>query len=233
MNLVYTNKCQINQLDYSKLVQEYMPLVQKVAKIIHRKINYSLELDDLVQSGYIGLIESLQRYVPTDKAKFETYATMRIKGNILDDLRKNDYLNQEDRTLYKKIEEATNTLLEKGDKPQAEVIANKCGISLEEYFSVLNKNYIHNFVSYEESSDYLEISNNDNVEEKVKNKEMMKLISKEIKNLPEKEQIIMQLIYIEDLDAKEVAYVMKITPARVSQLHSKALQQIKNNLKQK
>ncbi len=228
MSLVYTNKC---QLDYSGLIKEYMPLVKKVSSTIHRKINYTVELDDLIQSGYIGLIEALQKYVPTDQAKFETYAIMRIKGNIIDDLRKNDHLTQEDRSIYKKIEDATNKLLKETDKkPQAEAIAQSCGISTDDYFAVLNKNHVHSFLSYEESTEYLEVSNDDNVEDNVQKKEMMKLISKEIGNLPEKEQTVMQLIYVEDLDAKEVAYVMKITPARVSQLHAKALQQLKSSL---
>lgn len=228
MSLVYTNKC---QLDYSSLIKEYMPLVKKVSSAIHRKINYTVELDDIIQSGYIGLIEALQKYVPTDQAKFETYAIMRIKGNIIDDLRKNDHLSQEDRALYKKIEDATNSLLRQSNqKPQAEMIAQTCGISTDDYFSVLNKNHIHSFLSYEESTEYLEVSNNDSVEDNIQKKEMMRLISREIGNLPEKEQTVMQLIYVEDLDAKEVAYVMKITPARVSQLHAKALQQIKSSL---
>ncbi len=228
MNLVYNNKC---QLDYSGLIKDYMPLVKKVAVAVHRKINYTVELDDLIQSGYIGLMEALKKYVPNDNAKFETYAITRIRGSILDDLRKNDHLSQEDRGLYRKIEAATSNLLKDNhSKPNATEIAESCGISVDEYFEVINKNHVHSVLSFEEADEYTQVSSSDDVEEQTKKKELMKLISKEIKNLTEKEQVVMHLLYIEDLDAKEAAYVMKLTPARVSQIHAKIIQQLKTNL---
>ncbi len=227
MNLVYNKK----QLDYSGLIKEYMPLVKKVSLSIHKKINFTVELDDLIQSGYIGLMEALKKYVPSDNAKFETYAITRIKGSILDDLRKNDHLSQDDRTLYKKIEESTKSLIKnKKEKPTATEIADNCGISIEDYFSVLNKNHVHSVISFEDTEDYLNVSSEDDVEEGIRKKQLMKLVSKEIAKLNEKEQILMQLLYVEDLDAKEAAYVMEITPARVSQMHTKILQQLKINL---
>lgn len=227
MNLVYNKK----QLDYSGLIKEYMPLVKKVSLSIHKKINFTVELDDLIQSGHIGLIEALKKYVPSDNAKFETYAITRIKGSILDDLRKNDHLSQDDRALYKKIEEATQSLIKnKKEKPSASEIAENCGISIEDYFNVLNKNHVHSVISFEDTDDYLQVSAQDDVEEGVRKKQLMKLVAKEISKLNEKEQILMQLLYVEDLDAKEAAYVMEITPARVSQMHTKILQQLKINL---
>lgn len=228
MDFVYNNKC---KLDNSSLIKEYMPLVKKVSVSIHKRINFAVELDDLIQAGYIGLIEALQRYVPTDNAKFETYATTRIRGSILDDLRKNDHLSQDDRVLYRRIEEATSILIKNDkEKPSATQIAEHCGISIEEYFDVLNKNHVHSVISFEENEDYLAVSSEDNIEESTKKKELLKLVSKEISKLSEKEQILMQLLYVEDLDAKEAAYVMKITPARVSQIHAKIIQHLKINL---
>ncbi len=227
MNLVYNKK----QLDYSGLIKEYMPLVKKVSLSIHKKINFTVELDDLIQSGYIGLMEALKKYVPTDNAKFETYAITRIKGSILDDLRKNDHLSQDDRSLYRKIEETTQSLIKNNkNKPTASEIAENCGITIEDYFSVLNKNHVHSVISFEDNEDYLTVSSEDDVEEGIRKKQLMKLVSKEIGKLNEKEQILMQLLYVEDLDAKEAAYVMEITPARVSQMHTKILQQLKINL---
>lgn len=227
MNLVYNKK----QLDYSGLIKEYMPLVKKVSLAIHKKINFTVELDDLIQSGHIGLMEALKKYVPSDNAKFETYAITRIKGSILDELRKNDHLSQDDRTLYKKVEEATKHLMKsQKEKPTATDIANTCGISVEDYFSILNKNHFHSVLSFEDTDDYLQVSSNDDVEESIKKKQLMKLVAKEISKLNEKEQILMQLLYVEDLDAKEAAYVMELTPARVSQIHTKIIQQLKVNL---
>jgi RNA polymerase sigma factor FliA len=227
MNLVYNKK----QLDYSGLIKEYMPLVKKVSLSIHKKINFTVELDDLIQSGYIGLMEALKKYVPTDNAKFETYAITRIKGSILDDLRKNDHLSQDDRSLFRKIEESTKSLIKnQNKKPTATEIAEDCGISIEDYFHILNKNHVHAVISFEDTEEYLSVSNEDNIEENIRKKQLMKMVAKEISNLNEKEQILMQLLYVEDLDAKEAAYVMEITPARVSQMHTKILQQLKINL---
>lgn len=219
--------------DYNSLVKEHLPLVKKIASGIYKKINFMVELDDLVQCGTVGLIEALQKYVPDNTAKFETYATTRIRGAILDELRKNDHLSQEDRQLYKTIENSAKKLENKlSRRPTTKEVIESCGISTNDYFEVLNKNQTYSFISMHENEECLDIkSEEESIEEKVSQKEMLKLITKKISELSEKEQIVMQLIYVEDLDSKEVAYVMKITPARVSQIHSQAIQRLKNSIK--
>lgn len=227
--MVYSMKEQIN---YTALVQQYMPLVKKIASSIYRKINFAVELDDLVQSGSIGLMDSLHKYIASDKAKFETYASTKIRGSILDQLRKDDHLSQEDRQLYKLIDEKSKVLfLKNNTKPTEKEIAEFCGISIEDYFKVINRNYVNAFISIEDNEDAYEVKDNSETPEMVfQKKEMIKKVAEKITLLSEREQILMQLLYVEDLDAKEAAYVMNLTPARVSQIHSQAIKSLRDLL---
>jgi RNA polymerase sigma factor for flagellar operon FliA len=227
--MVYSMK---EQIDYTALVKQYMPLVKKIASSIYRKINFAVELDDLVQSGSMGLMDSLHKYIATDKAKFETYASTKIRGSILDQLRKNDHLSQEDRQLYKLIEETTkNLLVNNKTQPTDKEIAQSCGIDIEDYFKVMNRNYVNTLISIEDNEEAYEISDGAETPEVVaQKKEMISLISEKITLLSDREQILMQLLYVDDLDAKEAAYVMELTPARVSQLHTQAIKRLKELL---
>lgn len=227
--MVYSMK---EQIDYTALVKQYMPLVKKIASSIYRKINFAVELDDLVQSGSMGLMDSLHKYIATDKAKFETYASTKIRGSILDQLRKNDHLSQEDRQLYKLIDETSkNLLIKNGSKPTDKEIAESCGIDIEDYFKVMNRNYVNSLVSIEENEEVYEISDGAETPDAIfQKKEMVKKISDKINLLSDREQILMQLLYVDDLDAKEAAYVMELTPARVSQIHTQAINRLKELL---
>lgn len=215
------------QLNYQILIEQYMPLVKKIASSIYKKINFAVELDDLIQSGSIGLIDAFNKYVRTDKAKFETYASTKIRGSILNQLRKDDHLTQEDRQIYNAIQKETKNLLMKNSvKPTDTEIAKSCGIDLNDYFKVLNKNYVNSYISLED--DVFDVQDEKETPDLIiQKKELLKKVTEKISELSEKEQILMQLIYVEELNAKEVAYVMGITPARVSQIHTKAIQSLK------
>jgi RNA polymerase sigma factor for flagellar operon FliA len=220
------------QIDYTVLAQQYMPLVKKIASSIYKKINFAVDLDDLIQSGSIGLMDSLHKYVASDKAKFETYASTKIRGSILDQLRKDDHLSQEDRQLYKLIEDTTKSLsLKNNTKPTEKQIAEACGIHINDYFKIIQRNYINYFISIEEDEEAYEIKDEaENPEMIFQKKEMIKKVAEKITLLSDREQILMQLLYVEDLDAKEAAYVMELTPARVSQLHAQAIKSLKDLL---
>lgn len=229
--MLYTSKGHI-EFDSSKLITEYMPLVQKIASGIYKKINFTIELNELIQSGYLGLIDATSKYVKIDSAQFETYATTRIRGSILDELRKNDHLNQEERQLYKKIQAAIHKLSSNTNyKPIDLDISNYCNISLEEYYDLINKNNINYFVSLDNEIMAEDIPDDTkNLESQLQRKELLNQISSHIKELSDKEQLVMQLIYVEDLDSKEVALILNITPARVSQIHAQAILKLKSKL---
>ncbi len=227
--LVYGMKEPVN---YTALVEQYMPLVKKIASSIYKKINFAVDLDDLIQSGSIGLMDSLHKYIATDKAKFETYASTKIRGSILDQLRKDDHLSQEDRQLYRSIEEETKKLFLKTNvKPTDKEVAAACGISMDEYFKVLNRNYVNYFISFEENEEVYEVKDDAETPDAIiQKRDLIKKVASKISLLSEREQILMQLLYVEDLDAKEAAYVMDLTPARVSQIHSQAIKSLKELL---
>lgn len=229
--MLYTAKGNV-EVDSSKLITQYMPLVQKIASGIYKKINFTIELNELIQSGYIGLIDATRKYVKSDSAQFETYATTRIRGSILDELRKNDHLNQEERQLYKKIQSAIHKLSSNNTyKPNDIDIAKYCNISLEEYYDLINKNNINYFVSLDNETVAEDIPDDtQNLESQLQRKELVKQVASKIKELSDKEQLVMQLIYVEDLDSKEAALVLDITPARVSQIHAQAILKLKSKL---
>lgn len=227
--MIYTAKGHI-EIDSTILIKQYMPLVHQIASSIYKKINFVIDLNDLVQCGAIGLMDAIKKYVKNDSAKFETYATTRIRGSILDELRKNDHLSQDDRRLYKVIKEATHNLSSnKTNKPTDSEIAQYCGITIEEYYSLINKNHLNYFVSLENEV-FIDVEDeNQNIEFELQKKELHKQIISKIKKLSEKEQIVMQLIYVEDLDSKETATIMGLTPARISQIHAHAISKIKSD----
>lgn len=225
--MLYNSTGKINNQD---MMLKYMPLVKKVALSIHKKIQFTVELEELVQCGVIGLIDAFQKYVQMDSAKFETYATTRVKGSIIDELRRRDHLTQDDRQSYRLIELNTQKLeatLKR--KPLDTEIAASCEITLPKYFEVLRRNNLFYFLSSQENEEetFAVIDESDSLEDKVYKKQLVNKIALHIDTLPENEKLIMHLIYVEDLDAKEVAYVMKITPARVSQLQSQAITRLK------
>lgn len=228
--MLYNSTGKINNQD---IVLTYMPLVKKVALSVYKKIQFTVELDELIQCGVIGLMDALQKYVKMDSAKFETYASSRIRGSIIDELRRADHLTQEDRQAYRLIEEKTQELEGKlKKKPTEGQIAQACGLSLDDYFEVLKRNHLFYFLSAQENEEEsLTVADDrENVEEAVYKNQLMTKISQHLDELPEKERLVMHLVYVEDLDAKEVAFVMKITPARVSQLQSQAIARLKASM---
>ncbi len=226
--MIYNAK---GKLDNKTLVEQYLPLVKKIASGIYKKINFSMELDDLIQCGTLGLIDALHKYKPSEAASFETYATTRIRGSILDELRRNDHLSQEDRQLFRQIQEKVQSLQNKGEDHLSDgEIAEACGVSIDDYFSVMNKNQIHSFVSFEETEEVMQVESDDeDVESQVHKKQLMKIVANGISRLSEKEQVMMQLMYVEELSAKEAAFVMELTPARISQMHASVIKKLQEH----
>lgn len=221
------------KLDNRTLVEQYLPLVKKIASGIYKKINFTIELDDLIQCGTIGLMDALHKYQPNDSATFETYATTRIRGSIMDELRRNDHLSQEDRQLFRTIQEHTKNLQGKGNyRPTEAEVAEAAGVSIDDYFSVMTKNEVHSFVSLDEHEEAIQISSEEEeVEVTIHKKQLMRVVANGIKRLNEKEQVMMQLMYVEELTAKEAAFVMELTPARISQMHAAAIKKLQEHCK--
>ena len=228
---MYNQKGKLQKNPKEELILLHMPLVKKIANNMYKKINFLMDLDDLISVGTLGLMDAVQKYVEMDTAKFETYATIKIKGFILDELRRQDPLNQEERQIKKRID----SIKQENPKIKEQELIAKLNIDVELYQQVLIKDQFSYMISVEENIDkedseksILQIKDeSQNIENDLYKKELINNIAKCIDKLDEKEQIVMQLIYVEDLDAKDVAYVLKISPARVSQIHAKSIEKIK------
>ncbi len=222
-----------------QIIIEYVPLVKLVAGRLNMYLGYTVEYDDLVSYGVFGLIDAIDKFDYDKGIKFETYASLRIRGSILDQIRKMDWIPRSVRQKQKQIENAVAKLeKEKGANIKDKDIAEELGISVDEYRSWEGMANISNVASLDEfmeqgtegtvkefrNTTYLE------PEEAVDRDEKKKMLMDALELLTEKEKKVVLLYYYEDLTLKEVASVLEVSESRISQLHSKALEKMKKHL---
>ena len=221
-----------------QLILEYANVVNLVAGRLSMYLGYTVEYDDLVGYGIFGLIDAIDKYDMTKNVKFETYASLRIRGAILDQIRKMDWIP---RTLRQKQKRMDTTIAklegELGRPATSEEVANELGISLEEYEDWKSEAEFTNLVSLD---DYLEQGSEGRIETfgatfqqpeaAVQKQELKKMLVEALKTLTEKEQSVITFYYYEELTLKEISQILSVSESRVSQLHTKALKKIKNQL---
>ena len=222
-----------------QIIIEYVPLVKLVAGRLNMYLGYTVEYDDLVSYGIFGLIDAIDKFDYDKGIKFETYASLRIRGSILDQIRKMDWIPRSVRQKQKQIETAIVKLeKEKGTNLKDKDIAEELGISLDEYRSWEGLTNISNIASLDE---FMEQGTENGVrefknvtfvepEQAVDSEEIKKMLASALENLTEKEKKVVLLYYYEDLTLKEVANVLEVSESRISQLHSKALEKMKKQL---
>lgn len=222
-----------------QIIVEYVPLVKLVAGRLNMYLGYTVEYDDLVSYGVFGLIDAIDKFDFDKNIKFETYASLRIRGSILDQIRKMDWIPRSVRQKQKQIEAAIVSLeKEKGVNVTDQDIADKLEISVDEYRNWEGQTNISNIASLDE---FMEQGTDGSVKEfrnttyiepeaSIDNDEVKKMIMDALELLTEKEKKVVMLYYYEDLTLKEVAKVLEVSESRISQLHSKALEKMKKNL---
>ena len=221
----------------NEIIIKYMPLVKHIVKkLIISDITQS-EYEDLINQGVIGLIDAIEKYQPSKGVKFETYATLRIRGEIIDYLRKKDWMPRSLKKKYRKIEETVETLQQKYNRePTVEEITEACGLNETDVLKTLSYINVSNINSLEEA-----IENNfklhaisdvelKNPEEEVLYKELKRKLANAIKNLPDKERLVITLYYYEDLNYKDISKILNLTESRISQIHTKAIKRIREML---
>jgi RNA polymerase sigma factor for flagellar operon FliA len=229
--------------DKNHLLQEHAPLVKRLAHQMKAKLPPSVEVDDLIQAGMIGLLDAVNRYEDNHGAQFETYAVQRIRGAMLDELRNSDWLPRSIRQNMRKIEVAMNNLQQRLGRPAKEAeIAKELKVSLSEYQDMLNDGSGHQLVYYE---DFHEKDENDHFLDKycvdlssdplqsLVNGGFRQAVIQAIEALPEREKILMGLYYEQEMNLKEIGAVMGVTESRVCQLHSQAISRLRAKLKEK
>ena len=222
-----------------KIILEYAPLVKIVAGKLSMYLGYNVEYDDLVGYGIFGLIDAIDKFDVDKGNKFETYASLRIRGAILDQIRKMDWITRSLRQKQRKIDTAVGELeKDLGRIPTDAEVARKLEISEEEYLNWQGQAKVASMVSLDE---FVEAAGERNVEpvkaskmeqpEKVmEKKELKKMLMESLEALTEKERKVIVLYYYEELTLKEISRILKVSESRVSQLHTKALQKMKNKL---
>ena len=230
------------QLNRDALLKQYTPLVRRIAHYMIAKVPASVEVDDLIQTGMIGLADAITRYESGHGAQFETFATQRIRGSMIDELRDTDWLSRTSRKEQKDIERAIHKLEQRfGRSPHEQEICDEMGVSLSDYQDMLTKArgsqliYLEDLTGRDEDDDDVldrHVSDEDaNPLNILQNQKMREALVEAIKVLPEREQFIMGMYYEQDMNLKEIAEVLKITEARVSQLHSQTVARLRARLR--
>lgn len=224
-----------------KIILEYAPLVKVVAGRLSMYLGYNVEYEDLVSYGIFGLIDAIDKFDCFKEVKFETYASLRIRGAILDQIRKMDWIPRTIRQKQKKIEAVIKEIEQTtGHSATEEEIAGGLGISEEEYLEWQSQMKITGLVSLNEymeqgsdvSQDYSRhtTSRFESPEERIEKKELSKVLGEALKLLTEKEQKVITLYYYEELTLKEISNILEVSESRISQLHTRALQKMKSKL---
>lgn len=209
--------------DPNALIRQYTPLVRRIASHIGSRMPANVELDDLVQEGMTGLLDAMNRYKPLPNMSFEAYASTRIRGAIYDACRRDDILPRHHRDKVDALE-TTNRRLEQtlGRLPTENEVAESLGIAIAEYHGVLDS--LVNVMPLDDvPEDMLPADPYGDPLDQVTSKQFMHRMVDVLRQLPEKQQMVMALHYQEDLSYREIAAVMGLTPGRISQLHTQAV----------
>ncbi len=222
-----------------KLIIEYSGLVRIVAGRLGMYLGYTVEYDDLIGYGIFGLIDAIDKFELTKGVKFETYASLRIRGSILDQIRKMDWIPRTIRQKQKQVDQAIRELeIALGRTPKVAEIANKLEVSKEEAEEMINQSQISSLVSLDEyleqgSEVRVEVGNRQvfqQPEQVMERQELKRMLAEAIEDLTEKEQKVIAFYYFEELTLKEISRILDVSESRISQLHTKALKKMKEKL---
>ncbi len=234
----------MSQNEKDKLILEYSPLIKFIAQKIAVRLPSNIELDDLISSGVIGLMDAIDKYDPTRDNKFKTYAEFRVRGAILDELRAQDWVPRSIRDKAKLLDKTMVQLeVELGRIATDEEIAKALDCSIEEYHDLINQVRPVSLLSIDEAQTFstvdkksilniLEGTRLNNPFNQLNMKTIKSVVTQAIEELPERQRLVLSLYYYEDLNLKEIGKVLRVTESRVSQLHAQAVSRLRAKLTQ-
>ncbi len=226
--------------DKEECLREYSHLVKRIAHQMMTRLPHSVQVDDLIQAGMMGLLDAAGRYDEFHGAQFETYATQRIRGAMLDELRAADWLPRSLRRDMRRIETAISQQQQKlGRAPNETEIAEAMGMPLAEYQQMLQESRGAQLVYYEDFHDEdqddfferFEFGNDSDPMELLQDDRFKAELAQAIDALPERERMLMGMIYEQEMNLREIGEVMGVSESRVSQLHSQAVARLRGRLK--
>lgn len=227
------------QLGSQIRVEDHAGLVKRIAYHMMLRMPASVQVDDLIQAGMIGLLEAAQKYDSARGASFETYAGIRIRGAIVDEMRRGDWAPRSVHRNARRVAEAVGIVEARtGRDAQDTEVAEELGIELDEYFAMLRDSSASRLFSYEETfgddetsidaagtgSDYASPL------EGITRDSLKQSLSQAITQLPEREQLVLALYYDEELNLKEIGLILGVSESRVSQIHSQAALRLRTRL---
>jgi len=214
---------------HDELVTQYAPLVKRIAYHLKARLPATVVVDDLLQAGMIGLIEASRKYDADQGASFETYAGIRIRGAMLDELRRNDWAPK---SVHRKVRDITEAIREienrEGRDARDEEVIGLLNISKDEYYKTLQNISTHKVISWEELGVDEEAIRNSVVEhrpglhEELERSRFQEKLAEAIASLPEREKMIVSLYYDSELNLREIGSVLSVSESRISQLLSQA-----------
>ena len=236
------NPTKLSAKQKDELIMEYAPLIRFIAQKIAVRLPSNIELDDLISSGVIGLMDAIDKYDPSRDNKFKTYAEFRIRGSILDELRAQDWVPRSVRDKAKLLDRTVIDLeAELGRTAADEEVANRLNMNMDEFFDLVNQVRPVSLLSIDEAATFSNVDKKSilNLLEEVRIsnpyntlnlKSVKGIVATAIEELPERQRLVLSLYYYEDLNLKEIGKVLRVTESRVSQLHAQAVQRLRAKL---
>ncbi|MGI0115289.1 RNA polymerase sigma factor FliA [Zooshikella sp. RANM57] len=230
---------QVSGQQGQQLVQRYAGLVKRIALHTAARLPASVQLDDLIQAGMIGLLEAARKYDASKGATFETYATIRIRGSIVDEIRKGDWVPRSVHRNSRRIADAIQQIEAKhGRDAKDHEIAEVLSLSIDDYYAMLSDLSGSRLFSFEELMDAGDAPQesiasehtSDKPPDELQQKKLRQDLARAIQTLPEREQLVLALYYDEELNLKEIGQVLGVSESRVSQIHSQAAMRLRARL---
>lgn len=227
-------------IDKEQFVIEFTPLVKRISYHMMSKLPASVQVDDLIQAGMIGLLDAIERYEGSYGRQFESYAAQRIRGSILDELREADWLPRSLRKKMRQVEGAVRRLEQKvGGVPSEQDLADELNMSISEYQEVLQGArgaqliYYEDFQKEDEDSflDRLCVDPGANPLDILLDENLRTLLVKAIENLPPREKMVMGMHYEQEMNLREIGEVIGVSESRVCQLHTQAVARLRSRMR--
>ena len=223
--------------DVERLISGHMDLVRKIAWHMHGRVSSAIEIDDLIQIGYFGLVTAAQKYSIKEGASFASYAVLRIRGAIVDHLRKSSNLCRTTIQMQQKTKMIEASLLKKLHRnPSRQEISDELGINIDE-FDEWERAFAANVhtsldAAYDEFSMWF-VSKESSPEQKLNEADLRKSLRMSLEDLSKKEALVIQLYYVEELNVYEIAEVLEVTTGRVSQIKKSAISKLRKSMEQR
>ncbi len=240
---MYKNAYAVSKDDErERTIEEFIPIIKHLAYKVCRGFEEGTVIEDLISAGVIGLLEAMEKYDASRGIKLNTFAYMRIRGAMIDELRSKDWFPRSARSKAKKIGEVIRKLENKlGRYPAEEEVAQELNIDLDDYLTMLKDYGNLSIVSIEDLSEssgedkdriirYI-VDESDDPEQYAEFAEMERILAQELERIPERQKLVLTLYYHEDMNMKEIAKTLGITEARVCQIHAQALISLRATMK--